>query len=128
MPAEALRPVTSLILARIASATSRASGMFCGHVEISFVERQWLDDRRVFGEDLTDLLRDGLVDVEPRLDEDQIRALPLRRHRRHGRAYAELACFVAGGGHDAAFAGSTHGHRLAAEIRIVPLLDRRVEG
>jgi hypothetical protein len=42
--------------------------MFCrfGHVEIGRVERQRLDDRRVLGEDLADLLRDCLVDLEAR--------------------------------------------------------------
>ena len=66
-----------------------------GHVKIGFVERQRLDDRRVLGEDLSDLLGDGLVDLEAGLHEDQVRALPLGRHRRHRRADAELSGFVA---------------------------------
>jgi hypothetical protein len=36
--------------------------------------------------------------------------------------------FVARRRHDAALARPADGDRLAAEIRIVPLLDRRVEG
>src|SRR6201999_491553 len=40
----------------------------------------------------------------------------------------ELSGFVARGRNDAALAGSADGNRLAAEIRIVPLLDGRVEG
>ena len=39
-------------------------------IEICLVQRQWLDDRRVFGEDLPDLQRDRLVGIEPRLYED----------------------------------------------------------
>ena len=99
-----------------------------GHVKIGLVQRQRLDDRRVLGEDLADLLGDRLVDLEARLHEDQVRTLPLRGHRRHGRPDAELAGFVARRRHDAPLAGSADGDRLAAEIRIVPLLDRRVEG
>ena len=48
-----------------------------GDIEIRLVERQRLDDRRVFGEYLPDLERDRLVGIKPRLDEDQIRAFRL---------------------------------------------------
>ena len=99
-----------------------------GHVEVGLVQRQRLDDRGVLREDLPDLLRDCLVDLEAWLHEDQVGALPLRGNRWHGRPDAELARFVAGRRHDAALAGSADGDRLAAEIRIVPLLDRRVKG
>ena len=100
-----------------------------GDVKIGFVERQRLDDRRVLGEDLADLLRDRLVDLEARLDEDQVRALPLARSPMAWPTWTpNFAGFVAGCRHDAALAGSADGDRLAAEIRIVPLLDRRVEG
>ena len=99
-----------------------------GHVEIGLVERQRLDDRRVLGEDLADLLRDRLVDLEARLHEDQVRTLPLGRHRRHRRPDAELAGFVARRRDNATLAGSADGDRLAAELRIVPLLDGCVEG
>jgi hypothetical protein len=97
-------------------------------VEIGLVQRQRFDDGRVLGEDLPDLLRDGLIDLETRLHEDQVRALPLRGHRRHGRSDAELSCFIACRRHDAALAGSADGDRLATEIRIVPLLHGCVEG
>jgi hypothetical protein len=49
--------------------------------------------------------------------------LPLGRHRRHRRSDTELAGFVACGGDDATLAGIADGDRLAAELRIVPLLD-----
>jgi len=75
-----------------------------GDVEVGLVQRQRLDDRRVLFEDLADLLTDRLVDLEAGLHEDQVWALPLRRHRRHRRAYAELARFVARGRHHAALA------------------------
>jgi hypothetical protein len=47
--------------------------------------------------------------------------------RSTGGSDAELASFVACRRHDAALTGSADGDRLAAEIRIVPLLDRCVE-
>ena len=71
---------------------------------------------------------ESLVDLEARLHEDQIRTLPLRRHRRHGRPDAEFAGFIARGRHDAPFAGSADGDRLATKIRVVPLLHGSVEG
>jgi hypothetical protein len=79
----------------------------------------------VFGEDLADLPTDGLVDLEARLHEDQVGTLPLRGDRGHRRADSELACFVARRGDDAALGRSAHRDRLAAQIRIVALLDRR---
>ncbi len=42
-------------------------------------------------------------------------------------AYAEFAGLVTGGGNDAALGRAAHGDRFSAEIRIVPLLDGRVE-
>ena len=82
----------------------------------------------MLGEDLSDLLRDGLVDLEARFHEDQVGTLPLCRHRRHGGSHAELAGFVARRGHNAPLVGSSDGDRLAAELRIVPLFDGCVEG
>jgi drug/metabolite transporter (DMT)-like permease len=56
MPAEALSPVTSLILARIASATSRASGMFC-----RFSVTLWFDLELVLLLSLGDQLLQGMA-------------------------------------------------------------------
>jgi len=97
-------------------------------VKIGFVERERFYDRCVLGEDLADLLRDGLVNLEARFHEDQVGTLPLRRHRWHGGSHPKLAGFVARRGHDASLAGSADGDRLAAELRIVSLFDGCVEG
>ena len=48
-----------------------------GDVEIGFVERQGLDDGRVFSEDFADLQRDCFVSVKTRLDKDQVGAFSL---------------------------------------------------
>jgi hypothetical protein len=98
-----------------------------GDIEIRLVERQWLDDRRVFGEDFANLQRDRLVGVEPRLYEDQVRAFSLGNDRRHRRMHAKCARFVARGRDDAAGQGSADPDRLSAQLRIVALFDRRVE-
>jgi hypothetical protein len=74
------------------------------------------------------MLRNRLVDLEPRLHEDQVRTLPLGGHRRHCRSDAELSGFLARGRHHAALAGSADRDRLAAKVRIVPLLYGSVEG
>src|SRR5581483_7798906 len=82
----------------------------------------------MLGEDRSDVTRDLLVDLKAWLHEDQVRALPLGRHRWHRGANPELARLIAGSGHDAALLGSAHGDRLATQVRIVPLLHRCVEG
>ena len=107
-----------------------ANGMLLqvlGDVEIGLVQRERFDEWRMLGEDRPDLLRDRLVDVEARRDEDQFGALPLRGDRRHRRAHAELARLVARGRYDAPFARSADRDRLAAQFRIVALFDRRIE-
>src|SRR3977135_162194 len=50
-----------------------------GDVQVGLVQRQRFDGRRVLGEDIADLLRDRLVDLEAGLHEDQVRALTLGR-------------------------------------------------
>jgi hypothetical protein len=126
IPAEALRPVSALMAARIRRAVSRASGMFLqvlGDVEIGLVARQRLDDPSMFGEDGADLQRDFAVDVETRFQENQLGALATRGDRRHRGADAELPRFIACSRHDATFAGASDGDRLAAQIRLVALFD-----
>jgi hypothetical protein len=54
--------------------------------------------------------------------------LAFRGDRRHGRANAALAGFIARGGDDAALGRAAYCHRLAAQVRIVALLHRRIEG
>ena len=98
-----------------------------GDIEIGLVERERFDERSVLGEDRADLMRDRPIDVEPRFHEDQLRALPPGGHRRHGGPDAETAGLVARGRHDPALARAADRDRLAAKLRIVPLLDGCVE-
>ena len=103
------------------------SPQILGDVEIGLVEAQRLDQRRIVGEDRADLLRDGAIDLEARLDEDQVGAAPLGGDRGHGRAHAEVARLVARRRDDAAMAAADR-ERLAAQSRIVALLHGRIEG
>lgn len=55
--------------------------------------------------------------------EDEIRALLLRRDRRHRRAYPEFLGFTARCGHNAALERASNGDRLATQFGIIALLD-----
>jgi hypothetical protein len=79
------------------------------------------------GEDGVDLARDGAVDLEAWPDKYQFRTLPQRRRRRHGRAHAECASFVARCGHHTSLGTVTYRDGSPAELWVVALLDRRVE-
>src|SRR5271165_3652031 len=98
-----------------------------GDVEIRLVERQWLDDWCIFGEDIPDLQRDRLVGVEPRFNEYQIGAFALGGDRRHRGMRADRPRFVACGRDDTAFARSADRDRLPRQLRIVTLFDRCVK-
>src|SRR6185436_19921656 len=93
-----------------------------GDVEIGLVEAQWLDQFGVIGEDVAHLVGNRAIDVEARLDEDQLGAAASGADRRHRRAYAELPRFVRCRGDDSAMAAADR-DRLALERRIVALLD-----
>lgn len=99
-----------------------------GDVQISLVQRQRFDDRRVLREDVEDLPADRFVDLEARFYENQVRTLPLGGDGCHRRANSELAGLVACRSYDAAFRRAADRDWLASKIWIVPLLDRRVEG
>ena len=98
-----------------------------GDVEIGLVEAERLDQRRVIGEDRADLVRDRAIGVEARLDEDELGAAALGGDRGHGRADAVFARLVARRRDHAAHLAADR-DRLAPQLRIVALLDRRIEG
>ena len=98
-----------------------------GDIEIGLVEGQRLDEWRVAGEDRPDLLRDLLIDLKARLHKNEAGTPALGRDRRHRRVDAERSRLVAGRSHHSSGVWAAHSHRLAAKLRIVALLDRRVE-
>ena len=94
------------------------------HVEERLVDRQPLDERRHVVEDpIHGLARLG-VGREARRDDDRLRAEPASLSAAHRRLDAEGLGLVARREHDTA----ADDHRLPAQLRIVPLLDRREEG
>ena len=97
-------------------------------VQIGFVERQRFDRVGIIGEDRADLVRHGLVHLEPWADEDEVGAAPDRGDRGHRRSHAERARLVTRRRHHAARPAATDCHRLAPQRRIVALFDRGVEG
>jgi hypothetical protein len=92
-------------------------------VEESFIERQALHQGRELVEDRKDFLRDRAVVGNARGHADRVRATAQCLARRHGRVHPELAHLVARGGDDASPTRPADDHRLAAQCRIVALLD-----
>ena len=82
----------------------------------------------MFGEDHANLARHLLVGVETRLHEDEVGTFPFGGDGRHRRPHAEFSRFIARRRDDTALARSANGDRLAAQLRIVALLDGGVEG
>src|SRR3569833_2013049 len=98
-----------------------------GTVEERLVERQPLDLGRVVAEDLEEDVRGLDVALHPVLDDDRVRAAPHRLRHRHRALDPEHPRFVAARRDDAALDRATDEHGLAAQLRVVPLFDRRVE-
>src|SRR6266849_6166821 len=78
-------------------------------------------------EDLPHASRDGPIACEIRRDEDCTRTQAVCPYCRHGRAYAETPGLVRSRAYDRAVALPSDNHRLAAQSRIVALLDRSVK-
>ena len=97
-------------------------------IQKGLVQRQRLDQIRIFAEDGADLLRNGLVDLETRRNEDQIGAQPSGDGRRKRRMHAVGAGFVAGRSHHAPRSVVSHGDRTSPQRRVVALLHRGKEG
>ncbi len=71
--------------------------------------------------------RNLAIALHARADHDRVRAALQRLAHRHRGMHAEAAHLVARGGDDAAAAGAADDDRLAGKLRVVELLDRRVE-
>ena len=75
-----------------------------------------------------DLMACRPVGTEPAGKECRMRTASSRFMHRHGRADAEDACLVRGGGDYSALTETAHNDGLPAERWLVALLDRREEG
>ena len=98
-----------------------------GQIEKGLVDRHRLDERREFLHQRAHLLADARVFLHVGLDDDRLRAGFQRLEHRHCRAHAADAGDVAGSGDDAAPAAADD-HGLVAQLRIVALFHRSVEG
>ena len=97
------------------------------HIEERLVDRERLDERSHVAEDLHDLARDLDVAVEVRQHDDRRRAQAQRLTDGHRRADAESTRLVRGARDDRAALRRPDDDGLAAQRRVVELLDRRVE-
>ena len=97
-------------------------------VEERLVEGERLHDVGVLVENLVDLGRHFLVDLEAGRHEDESGAQAEGADRRHGGVDSETAGLVAGGGHDSPPLRAADGDGLAAVLGVVALLDGGVEG
>src|SRR5579859_2885372 len=79
-------------------------------------------------EDLVHASRGRPIAREIRSDEDCARTQAFRSYCWHGRTHAETPGLVGGRADDRAVAFPSDDHGLAAQLRIVALLDRSVKG
>jgi hypothetical protein len=128
LPAEALRPVSLRIRARISFAVANAvTAQILGHVQIGFIERERFYERGEIGKDGVDLARDRAVNLEAWWHEHQFGTLSRGRRRRHGRVHTVGPGLVARCGHDASFGTVANRDRAAPKVRVVALFNRRIE-
>ena len=99
-----------------------------GEVDERLVERERLDQGRELAQQRHHRDAAGPVGVEPAGEERRVRAAGARLGGGHRRAHPEGAGLVGRGGDDAAAADPAHHDRLAAQRRLVALLDGREEG
>ena len=98
------------------------------HVQVGLVERERLDHGCVAREHLPDLRRDGLVDLEARRHEYELRAALHGDPGGQRRVNPEGACLVAGRRDHPARRITPDGQRATAQGGIVALLDGGEEG
>src|SRR5664280_321369 len=79
-------------------------------------------------EDLPHAVRDGTIPREIRRYEDRIGTQAFRSRCRHGRMHTETPGLVRSSADDRAIALPRNDHGLAAQLRIIALLDRSVKG
>src|SRR5438876_3221938 len=79
-------------------------------------------------EDFAHLTGDGSVAREIWGQEHSIKAETFRSNSRHRRTDSKLSCFVGSGADNGATTPPSDDDRLAAQLRIVALFDRRIKG
>lgn len=103
------------------------AGEIVGHIEESLVERYRFDDVGIPVENSVDLGRNGFIDVEAAVDENQAGTHVPSFRRGHGRTDTVSAGFVARRGHDSASVGLPDGYRFSFQPGVIALFYRSVE-
>ena len=129
-PAEAVSLVSakmrrSYFLGRLPC--GRDAAQIVGDVEVSLVERERLDQGRIVLEDRMDLSRHGAVNVEPWRDEHELGTPAHRDRRRHCGANPKAPRFVTCRSNHASLRWVADRHRSILKIRVVALLNGRIE-
>ncbi|CDE47760.1 unknown [Sutterella sp. CAG:351] len=96
-------------------------------IQKRFIDRNRLHQRRVAAENSLDCARHFLIALHIRVDEDEIRAQRLRAVGRHSGVNAVTPGFITRGRNHAPPFSSADRYRTAPELRVVALLDRRIE-
>ena len=78
-------------------------------------------------EDFPHTLRDGPIAREIRSNEDRMGTQAFCAYCRHGRMHAEAPGFVRSSTDNRTFRLPGYNDGLAAQVRVVPLLDRRIK-
>ena len=135
MPTDRSEPARDLLHAPPQLGTRRGDGadLEVGQaggreVDERLVQRQRLDERGEVAQHLHDLLAGRAVGVEAAAEERSVGAACPRLAPRHGGPHAVAAGLVGRGGHHAPAAGAADDDRLAAQRRLVALLDGGEEG
>ncbi len=98
-------------------------------IQESFIDRDLLDQRRGFAQELHDLLGYAIVDPVSRRDDQKIWAEAQRHCSRHRRPDPELPCGVGCRGNDAPpLRISAHHEWAILQVGVQVRLDRAVEG
>ena len=98
--------------------------VFC-HIKKCLVDRQWLYDVCIIMENRVDMLGNLFIHTHPYRCEYQLRTAAKSNDRRHRAVDSITTGFIAGGRNHSATPFVAYGNGLAAQLRIVALLDCR---
>ena len=97
-------------------------------IEKGFVERKRFNQWSELLKNVSNLPGHGRVVINPRLNDDSMRAKSSGTTRRHGTMHSKLASLIIRRSHNpTTFRRTTNDHRLTNKRRILPLLNRGIE-
>jgi len=105
----------------------RQARLVLRNIEIGFIEGERLDEIGVAPEDLAHLARNGSIARKIRREKDGVRTEAFGLNGGHRRTHAEFPRLIRGRAHHRAVPAPRDDDGIAAQLRIVPLLDGSVE-